>query len=90
MREIRPLRAMWRALETGLRQVLTGTKGESRIQAKMVYGLPRQCSTLPLIYSGVFWLHSDFVYGSNTNCQNNDWATGIVAVSSNEQEPTVD
>lgn len=27
MREIRPLRAMWRALETGLRPVLNGHEG---------------------------------------------------------------
>ena len=37
-------------------------------------------ATLDPIYSGVFWLHSAYVYGSDSNCQNNDWATGVGAV----------
>jgi hypothetical protein len=37
-------------------------------------------ATLDPIYSGVFWLHSAFVYGSDSNCQNNDWATRVGAV----------
>jgi hypothetical protein len=32
------------------------------------------------VYSGVFWLHGAYAYGSDSNCQNNDWATGIAAV----------
>jgi len=37
-------------------------------------------ATLDPIYSGVFWIHSAYVYGSDANCQNNDWATGVGAV----------
>jgi hypothetical protein len=37
-------------------------------------------ATVDPIYSGVFWLHSAYVYGSDSNCQNNDWATGVGAV----------
>jgi hypothetical protein len=37
-------------------------------------------ATLDPIYSGVFWLHSAYAYGSNSNCQNNDWATWLGAV----------
>jgi hypothetical protein len=32
------------------------------------------------VYNGVFWLHGAYAYGSDSNCQNNDWATGIAAV----------
>jgi len=48
VREIRMLRAMWRALETGLRNLLTGHEGGNaghRLGAS--FGSPRQCSTLP-------------------------------------------
>jgi hypothetical protein len=31
-------------------------------------------------YDGVFWLHSGYAYGSDANCQNNDWSTGVGAV----------
>jgi len=37
-------------------------------------------ATVDPIYSGVFWIHSAYVYGSDSNCQNNDWATGVGAV----------
>jgi hypothetical protein len=37
-------------------------------------------ATVDPIYSGVFWIHSGYVYGSDSNCQNNDWATGVGAV----------
>ena len=36
--------------------------------------------TVDPIYSGVFWLHSAYAYGTDTNCQKNDWATWIGAV----------
>ena len=49
MREIRMLRAMWRALETGSRKLLTGHEdGNVGYRQGVFYGLPRQCSTLPL------------------------------------------
>ena len=48
MREIRMLRAMWRALETGSRTLLTGHEGGNAGHRQEVsYGSPRQCSTLP-------------------------------------------
>ena len=37
-------------------------------------------ATLDPIYSGVFWIHSAYVYGSDSTCQNNDWATGVAAL----------
>jgi len=37
-------------------------------------------ATVDPIYSGVFWLHSAYAYGTDTNCQKNDWATWIGAV----------
>jgi hypothetical protein len=49
VREIRTLRAMWRALETGLRKFLTGHEGGNAGYSQgNSYGLPRQRSTLPL------------------------------------------
>jgi hypothetical protein len=48
VRETRMLRAMRRALETGLRQLLTGHDGgNAGYRQGVSYGLPRQCSTLP-------------------------------------------
>jgi len=48
VREIRMLRAMWRALETGLRKLLTGHEGGNAGHRQGAsFGLPRQCSTLP-------------------------------------------
>ena len=48
MREIRMLRAMRRALETGLRKLLTGHEGGNAGHRQGVpFELPRQCSTLP-------------------------------------------
>jgi hypothetical protein len=37
-------------------------------------------ATLDPINSGVIWLHGAYAYGSDSNCQNNDWATGVGAV----------
>jgi hypothetical protein len=37
-------------------------------------------ATIDPIFYGVFWLHSAYAYGSDANCQNNDWATGVGAV----------
>jgi hypothetical protein len=37
-------------------------------------------ATVDPIYYGVFWLHSGYAYGSDKNCRNNDWATGVGAV----------
>ena len=48
MREIRMLRAMWRALETGLRNLLTGHEGGNAGHRQGAsFESPRQCSTLP-------------------------------------------
>ena len=48
MREIRMLRAMWRALETEPRILLNGHAGGNAGYGQGVaYGSPRQCSTLP-------------------------------------------
>ena len=48
MREIRMLRAMWRALETEPRRILNGHEGGNAGYSQGVaYGSPRQCSTLP-------------------------------------------
>ena len=48
MREIRMLRAMWRVLETGLRQLLNGHEdGNVGYSQGVSYGLPRQRPTLP-------------------------------------------
>jgi hypothetical protein len=48
VREIRMLRAMWRALETGLRNLLTGHEGGNAGHRQGVsFESPRQCSTLP-------------------------------------------
>ena len=48
MREIRTLRAMWRALETGPRQLLNGhEEGNLGHSQGVAYGLPRQFPTLP-------------------------------------------
>jgi len=48
VREIRMLRAMRRALEKGLRKLLTGHEdGNVGYRQGVSYGLPRQCSTLP-------------------------------------------
>jgi hypothetical protein len=48
VRAIRMLRAMRRALETGLRKLLTGHEGGNAGNRQGVpFGLPRQCSTLP-------------------------------------------
>jgi hypothetical protein len=48
VREIRMLRAMWRALETGLRNLLTGHEGGNAGNRQGAsFGSPRQCSTLP-------------------------------------------
>ena len=48
MREIRPLRAMLRTLETGLRNRLTGHEGgNAGHRQDGSYGLPRQRPTLP-------------------------------------------
>ena len=47
MREIRMLRAMWRALETEPRRILNGHEGGNAGYSQGVaYGSPRQCSTL--------------------------------------------
>ncbi len=47
MREIRTLRAKWRALETELRPLLNGHEGGNAGYSQGVaYGLPHQCSTL--------------------------------------------
>ena len=48
MREIRTLRAMWRALETGPRQFLNGHEGGNAGHSQgAASGSPRQRSTLP-------------------------------------------
>ena len=48
MREIRMLRAMWRALETGLRKVLNGHEGGNAGYSQgSSYESTRQRSTLP-------------------------------------------
>jgi hypothetical protein len=48
VREIRMLRAMRRALETGLRKFLTGHEsGNAGHRQGISFGSPRQCSTLP-------------------------------------------
>ena len=48
MREIRMLRAMWRALETELRTLLNGHAGGNAGHSQGVaYGSPRPRSTLP-------------------------------------------
>ena len=48
MREIRLLRAMRRALETGLRKLLTGHEGgNAGYRQGGPFESPRQCSTLP-------------------------------------------
>ncbi len=49
MPEIGMLRAMWRALETGLRVTLLGHEGgnSGHRQGSLPSGLPRQRSTLP-------------------------------------------
>ena len=48
MREIRTLRAMWRALETELRQFLYGhEEGNLGYKPRRSLRAPRQCSTLP-------------------------------------------
>jgi hypothetical protein len=48
VRQIRMLRAMWRELETGLRQLLTGHDGGNPGHRQgAAYGLPRQFPTLP-------------------------------------------
>ncbi len=47
MREIRLLRATWRALETGLRKLLNGHEGGNAGHRQGAsFGSPRQCSTL--------------------------------------------
>jgi hypothetical protein len=38
-------------------------------------------ATMDPLDSDVFWIHSAYVYGSDSNCQNNDWATGVGAVA---------
>jgi hypothetical protein len=53
VREIRMLRAMRRALETGLRKLLIGHEGGNAGHRQGVsFGLPRQCSTLIGIRDG--------------------------------------
>jgi hypothetical protein len=48
VREIRTLRATWRALETGPRKFLNGHEGGNAGYSQGAsYGLPRQRSTLP-------------------------------------------
>jgi hypothetical protein len=48
VREIRTLRAMWRALETELRQFLYGhEEGNLGYKPRRSLRAPRQCSTLP-------------------------------------------
>jgi hypothetical protein len=48
VREIRLLRAMWRALETGLRKLLTGHEGgNAGYRQGVPFESPRQFSTLP-------------------------------------------
>jgi hypothetical protein len=48
VREIRTLRAMWRALETGSRPLLNGhEEGNLGYSQGGAYGPPRQRSTLP-------------------------------------------
>ena len=48
MREIRLLRAMWRALETESRSFLNGHEGgNAGYSQRASYGLPRQRPTLP-------------------------------------------
>ena len=48
MREIRPLRVMWRALETEPRRFLNGHEGGNTGYSQEISdGLPRQRSTLP-------------------------------------------
>jgi len=48
VREIRTLRAMWRALETGLRKLLNGHEGGNAGHSQGIsYGFTRQRSTLP-------------------------------------------
>ena len=50
MRQIRMLRAMWRELETGLRQLLNGHAGGNPGHGQgAAYELPRQFSTLPAL-----------------------------------------
>jgi hypothetical protein len=50
VREIRTLRAMWRALETELRQFLYGhEEGNLGYKPRRSLRAPRQCSTLPAV-----------------------------------------
>ena len=54
MREIRTLRAMWRALETELRKLLNGHKGGNAGNSQGTsYEFTRQRSTLP---GGPAWI----------------------------------
>ncbi len=54
MREIRMLRAMWRALETGLRKVLNGHEGGNAGYSQGTsYESARQRSTLPTVNGNI-------------------------------------
>jgi hypothetical protein len=59
-------------------QIYTSFAGEydTKLGWQPTFGTP----SVDPIYSGVFWLHSAYAYGSNSNCQNNDWATWLGAV----------
>ncbi len=55
VREIRMLRAMWRALETGLRKVLNGHEGGNAGYSQGTsYESTRQRSTLPTVSGNIF------------------------------------
>ena len=55
VREIRMLRAMWRALETGLRKVLHGHEGGNAGYSQGTsYESTRQRSTLPMAGDNTF------------------------------------
>jgi hypothetical protein len=61
VREIRMLRAMWRALETGLRNLLTGHEGGNAGHRQGVsFESPRQCSTLPRSLGPSAGIHTSY------------------------------
>jgi hypothetical protein len=56
VREIRLLRAMWRALETESRNLLTGHEGGNAGYSQgSSYGFTRQRSTLPIVIAKYWW-----------------------------------